>query len=271
MTGLNWLLHRLQLALFSPFVRIVNYHDVPPSQAEGFERQLLFYKRHFVSVDRQGLLDLQAGRWPHDRPGILITFDDAYKSQAQVAAPLLEKHGFVGWFFVPTDFIDVPRDQQKQYGYDHALLWSDRPGEDLGAMSWEDIRRLDRMHVIGCHTSTHCRLSAKLTEEQLSLEIRQSKRRLEQELGHEVDVFCWVGGEEWSYSASAAKAIRDAGYRISFMNARFVVRPGNDLLQLHRNNVESYHPVWYVRYLFSGLLDARWIPRRRRVKALTSA
>src|SRR5689334_16033696 len=114
-SGLNWWLHRRQLTRL-PFIRIVNYHDVPPCHARSFERQLQFFKRRFVVTNRCGLQDLLAGHWSYDRPGLLITFDDGLKSHAQVAAPLLEKYGFSGWFFVPTEFVDTPRERQREYG-----------------------------------------------------------------------------------------------------------------------------------------------------------
>ena len=47
-------------------------------------------------------------------------------------------------------------------------------------------------------------------------EIEDSKLLLEEELCDEMDIFCWVGGEFTSYSKSAAEAIREAGYCLSF-------------------------------------------------------
>ena len=271
LSGLNGWLHRRQVARWSPFIRILNYHDVRPSAAQNFERHLRFYKSRFVPVGRQNLLDLLAGQWKYDRPGIMLTFDDGLKSQAEVAAPLLEQHGFTGWFFVPTGFIDTPRDQQRNFGQEHHIVWSRKPNEDLGAMTWDDLRRLDKnQHFIGCHTYTHVRLSSKLTAADLDREIVQANRVLEQHLGHKVDSFCWVGGEEWSYSAAAARTIREAGYRLSFMNSRSVIRPGNSLLQLHRNCVEAHEPLWYVRYVISGFRDAYFAAMRKRVNALTA-
>jgi peptidoglycan/xylan/chitin deacetylase (PgdA/CDA1 family) len=271
LSGVNWLMHRRQVARSSPFIRIVNYHDVPPCDAANFERHLQFYKRRFVSAERRDLEELLAGRWRHDRPGFMITFDDGLKSHFEVAAPLLEKHGFTGWFFTPTEFLDTPRENQRQYASTHQIGWSKQPGSDLGSMTWDDARSLDRRgHIIGCHTTTHVRLSAKLTAEDLDREIPQAKHRLEAELGHEVDVFCWVGGEEWSYSATAAKVIRESGFRLSFMNSYDIARPNINPLQLHRNCISSSDPLWYVRYVLSGFRDKVFKASRKRVNALTA-
>ncbi len=265
LSGLNRLMHRYQVATKSPFIRAVNYHDVPPSMANAFERQLLFFRKRFVPVGYGGLIDFHGGHWPHDKPGIVVCFDDGLKSQAEVAAPLLEKHGFVGWFLIPLAFIDAPREKQGEYAADHRIAWSRAPGDDLGAMSWEDIRRLDQRHVVGCHTYSHVRLSADLSAEELDHEIKAAKHCLEQRLGHVLSVFCWVGGEEWSYSASAARTIREAGYQVCFLNTNGVIRPRTDLLQLHRTNTEAYHPLWFVRHSLSGFLDLIYGPQRDRI------
>ena len=54
-TGLNAALLRLQARLWQPHVRIVNYHDVPTSQAAAFESQLVFFATHFAPVSRADL------------------------------------------------------------------------------------------------------------------------------------------------------------------------------------------------------------------------
>lgn len=268
-SGLNSALHRLQVAALSPFIRVVNYHDVPPSMAKEFEAQLLYLKERFTPIGYEDLLAFHAGQLELERPGVIVSFDDGLRSQAEVAAPLLEKHGFVGWFFVPTGFVDARPEEHHAFGAVNKITWSTLPGDDLGAMSWEQVRDLDRRHVIGCHTHSHVRLSSKLGPDRLREEIFESKKRLEHELGREVPVFCWVGGEEWSYSADAARAIRDAGYRIAFMNAKSVIRPSTDLLQLHRVALEPANPLWFVGYRLSGFLDVAYAAQRRRVNRLT--
>lgn len=107
--GLNTALRRLRERLCHPSLRAVNYHDVPARLAEPFEEQLRFFARHFVPVGPRELGELLADRWPHRKPGLLITFDDGLRSHAEVAAPLLERHGFPGWFFVPAAFPEIDR------------------------------------------------------------------------------------------------------------------------------------------------------------------
>jgi peptidoglycan/xylan/chitin deacetylase (PgdA/CDA1 family) len=231
----------LQRALLSPFVRCLNYHDVPPDRADDFERQLRFYTRNFAPVDYEGLMALHDGRWRASKPGLILSFDDGLRSHADVVAPLLERHGFVGWFMVPGGFIDAAPEDQRAFARDHQIG------------PWD-----------------HRRLSADLAPGEVGAQIRDAKGKLEEKLGLEVPVFAWVGGEEWSYSSGAARAIRDAGFRCSFMTNNRVIQRGAELLQLQRTNVEASDPDAVVRFQISGLLDLLYTSKRLRVNKLTA-
>lgn len=272
-TGLIRVVTRLYHARVGPHVRVVNYHDVPPSRAADFRAQLEFYASRYTPVDRAGLEGLLAG---HDigletkRPGLLITFDDGLRSHAEVAAPLLEAFGFSGWFMVPSGFVDTPIAEQADFASHHQIVWSPEYEDERVAMSWEQLRALEAHHVIGCHSLNHHRLEAKLSAAEREVEIRDSKARFEAQLGHEMDVFCWVGGEEWSYSAECAATIREAGYRLAFMTNNAPITPGTNPLQLQRSNIEAFMSEAVVRFNLSGLMDALYAGKRKRVNALTA-
>jgi peptidoglycan/xylan/chitin deacetylase (PgdA/CDA1 family) len=80
------------------------YHGVPPRQAGALdatvlERHIIFLKRHFDIV-----------RIPHRasavarsaKPRVAITFDDGYRNNAEVVAPILRRHRVPATFFVCT-------------------------------------------------------------------------------------------------------------------------------------------------------------------------
>lgn len=259
-SGLNAALLGLQKRTRMPYLRAVNYHDVPEALRPAFEEQLRFYAEHFTSVGRDELLAFQAGQWRPEKPGLVLTFDDGLQSHVDVVAPALEAHGMTGWFMVPAAVVrDAPGGRQDAHTVKEATL------------DFAGLQQLDRNHVVGCHTWTHRRLEASLSEEERAHEIAAAKQQLEDWLGREVDVFAWVGGEEWTYSASAAQSIRDAGFRISFMTNNAVIRPGDDLLQLQRTNVEAHDPPAVARFALSGFFDLTYTGKRRRVNRLTAA
>lgn len=271
-TGLNAAGVGLQKRFLWPWARALNYHDVPARLAGAFEEQLRFFARHFVSVGPGELAELHGGRWPHAKPGLLLTFDDGLRSHADVVAPLLEAYGFSGWFNVPVGFVDAPPAEQQAFARRNRIGFDAPDGTDERiALSWRDVERLDAAHEICSHTWSHCRLGPRLTPQELDLEIDQAKRRLEEVLGHEVRAFAWVGGEEWAYTRSAAERIREAGFEVSFMTNHAVIRPHAEPLQVQRTNVEAHFDPALLRFCLSGFYDLLYLPKRRRVNRLTAA
>ena len=271
-TGVNALLHRLQRLTLWPFVRAVNYHGVPPQHAAQFEKQIRWYAERFVGVGVDDLLQLQRGVWPHARPGLLLSFDDGQRSVYEQALPAIERYGLRAWLLIPPGFVDAAAGEQYAYAQAHSITCGRtvHGADERVAMSWDEIRDASRRgHVVGSHTYTHHRLPETTPDEVLRHEIVDSKARLEAQIGGEVPVFCWVGGEEPAYSARAAAAIRAAGYRIGLMTNNQVFRPGGDLLQVQRSNIEADWPLPVVRFLLSGFMDVYYAPKRRRVAHVT--
>jgi len=254
-----------------PSIRTVIYHSVPQTHADNFERQLEYYAQHYSNVTLDDLDSLvHGGAWSHPKPGLIISFDDGLRTHAEVAAPLLEKHGFTGWFFAPTEFIDEPEESQREFATEHQiLLHEDLPGERV-AMTWAQARELASKHVVGGHTASHVRLSSELTALQLQTEIAEAREYLAEKLGHAVDTFAWVGGEEWSYSRTAADAIRSAGFRFSFMTNSARIEPTTPPLQLDRCRVEPNWSLAMIRWQLSGIMDWRFRAKRNRVHQVTA-
>jgi len=260
----------VQKTFLAPFIRAVNYHDVPPYLAEAFEAQLIYYKKHFEVVGLEGLTLLASGRWSHTRPGLILSFDDGLRSHADVVAPLLDRHGLTGWFMVPGGFIDEHPERQAVYAQNSTIEYFEHDyGDPRIAMTWTDIRRIAELHEIGCHTWSHRRLVDSLSEDDLTFEIPNAKRRLEQMIGRPISTFCWVGGEEFTYSQSAAVAIKRAEFQFSFMTNNQVIRSGTDPLQLQRTNIEARYPGRVFHFQLSGAMDLLYWPKRKRVNRVT--
>jgi peptidoglycan/xylan/chitin deacetylase (PgdA/CDA1 family) len=256
------------------YIRAINYHGVSEETASSFEQQLAYYAEHFTAVslsDLDSFFHLQ--RWNKERPGLIISFDDGLASNYSVAAQLLDKYGFHGWFFVPVDFIAAPASEQPGFSDTHHI-WKESTSSqaERKAMSWDELRDLDRRkHVIGCHTRSHLRMSPDFPVSVLEHEICSGKAALEDALGHVCDCYAWVGGEEWSYTSSAASMIRKAGYKYSFTTNSSPITRKCDPHQLGRNNVESAWPLSLASFELSGFQDLRYMPKRRRVARVIQA
>jgi peptidoglycan/xylan/chitin deacetylase (PgdA/CDA1 family) len=74
--------------------------------AEDFECQVRFLKKEFDVIEANDLPDVFAdGRGRY----VLITFDDGYRDNYEVAYPILKGQGVSATFFLTTGFIDRPR------------------------------------------------------------------------------------------------------------------------------------------------------------------
>jgi peptidoglycan/xylan/chitin deacetylase (PgdA/CDA1 family) len=270
--GLNRLLLAAQRRLRPGYIRAVNYHDVPARRADAFEAQLGFYREHFEPIGLEQLERFLAGAWRPERPGLILSFDDGLRSHAEVAAPLLERYGFPGWFCVPAGFPDAATDDHDAFRAERQVSYDEGDwDEGAGVMSWDQIRALDARHVIVCHSYDHRRLGEELSEAEREREITAAKARLEEQLGHPVRAFAWVGGEEWAYCAASAEAIRRAGFEFGLMTNHAAIRPSSDPFQLQRTNIEAADPPALMRLSLSGFFDLLYWPKRRRVNRVTAA
>jgi peptidoglycan/xylan/chitin deacetylase (PgdA/CDA1 family) len=81
---------------------VLLYHGVPDWDDEfvdskALEQHVVFLKKHFDTV---GFEDLIAGAPGNGKPRVALTFDDGYRNNAVVAAPILRRHGVPATFFV---------------------------------------------------------------------------------------------------------------------------------------------------------------------------
>lgn len=262
----------LQRRWLAPYLRIVNYHDVPPAAAPRFDAQLAELRRRFAPATRADLDGLlEHGEWRHDRPGLMLTFDDGLRSHAEVVAPLLEKHGFRGWFFVPIGLVDLdPAEQPAAARRQLVLHGHDDPRDPRVFLDHASLRALAARHEVGCHTATHRRLCAELAPAELELEIDAAHRRLEDAVQRPVDSFAWVGGEEWAYSDAAAQRLRTR-FRYLFTTNTAAIRPGSHPQRLDRTHLEADFPDSLLRFQLCGLMDLRFAAKRRRLQAVFGA
>ena len=260
----------LYLKRLFPFVHAVTYHGTPNKFKDNLRHQFAWYKENYVNCD---LLDLHnlliKGVWPHKKPGLIITFDDGLKSNFDIALPLLEEYGFSGWFMIPAGFIGLDPTHELDFARENSIdTFSESYGMRI-AMSWDEICEIDgRGHYISCHSMSHKRLSSKLNNADLEIEIDNAKKMLENQIGHPVDSFTWVGGEEWSYSPGAYERII-LKFKLVFCTNCAPITSFQSPLMLQRYHIDAYNDVNRLRMVLGGLYDLIYFRKRRRVlKAL---
>lgn len=173
----------------------------------------------YETVSMDALHAFLEGRGSLPKRPIIFTFDDGYLSNWTLAAPILERHGMRGVFFIALE-----PDEHTRSGV-------------LGKDDWmthEQIRALhERGHTIGSHSVTHGLLS-EMSEEEVRWELSESKRRLEALLGAPVPHFCIprAGGNR-----RIVELIGQAGYVTSCGADKGTAGPGRDPMRLPRIGV----------------------------------
>jgi len=125
--------------------------------------------------------------------------------------------------------------------------------EQVGLLSWDQVRELvGHGMTMGSHTATHQILSA-CSPEYARLELVQSRRRIEDEIGRPCWCFGYPNGQASDFRASDQQAVRDAGYFCAFTQMPGYVRRETDRLALPRIPVPDSGDLRIFNYNLSGI------------------
>ncbi len=179
-------------------VLVLNYHkiennnhslSVPPWD---FETQMKYLSDHgYTSISPDELYTALAGDGKLPDNPVLITFDDGYRDNYDNAFPILKKYKLKATIFVITSFLG----KKEQY------------------LTWEQAREMEKHGIsIQSHTVDHKPMTD-LSDEQLRMELVESKKKAEAELGHEVGYIAYPTG---TYNLHIAEMVKEAGYKGAF-------------------------------------------------------
>ncbi len=169
----------------------ININDSCKCSPEEFRNVLLQTQnegRIFVSVDR--MLDII--HFKHSAKFAIVTFDDVPDNFYTNAYPVLKNYDIPFVLFITTEFIDKK-----------------------GYLSMEQIVELDKdpLCTIGAHTMTHPMLRKVNNSRE---ELVDSKKHLEEILGHQVNYLAYPFGRQSSVSRRIMKEAKQSGYLCAF-------------------------------------------------------
>lgn len=188
----------------------------------------------------------------NERRRVLITFDDAFADFAEVAAPILQRHGFSALVFVPT----------WQLGRPEAWQGANQPPRPL--MDWETVRALAEEGIeFGGHSRTHADLT-RLDPAECEREIAGCADDLAEQLDRPVDGFAAPYGRV----SPAVVAAIGRHYRAAFGTRLALARRGQDRFDVPRIEMHYFrdHRHW------AGFLEGRlgYFRLRQRLRAIRS-
>jgi len=193
---------KFEMETYSMRVPIIAYHHVTDAHQNDMTVTPELFNQHMQFLSKEGYQPITLDAWcaaalhgaELPKKPIIITFDDAWKSQYEFAVPVLEKFGFPATFFAYLDVIG-----------------------NKTTMTWEQLRELaKRGHCIGCHSATHCNLTKRFDfetegqyKERIHNEIAGAKNIMEEKLGVQIRHFCYPYGY---YNSEIFSMLERAGF-----------------------------------------------------------
>lgn len=264
--------HRIGDASNTPFDPCVYSCD-----QENFKQYILFLREHFRIIDMKELDQIiTQGKKVREKLA-LITFDDGYYDNYEIAYPILKAYKVPATFFVTTSLISsniipwwdeiawhvkcLAGKSVKLSIWPEAITLPDKVDADiirriLGKvksfpaqinsqlselqaltqqevpsalsqqlfMQWCHLTELENNSItIGAHSHTH-RILSSLSPKDLTYELTESKRLLEQHLSHPIESLSYPVGGESTYQKTMFTLLSKLGYHMGFTFRPYVNR-----------------------------------------------
>jgi peptidoglycan/xylan/chitin deacetylase (PgdA/CDA1 family) len=173
------------------------------------------------------------------RRAVVITIDDGYRDNLEVAHPILRSHDFPATLFLVSQKLGAGNDWDGEPPLGERPTLSDGQARELRSAG----------HEIGAHTRNHCSLTdaADATQQE---EIAGSKRELEEALGGPVTTFAYPYGRRDERAVAATEA---AGFIGACTTHPDLARFDEDPLRLPRLEIKGTDSLrTFLRKLWLG-------------------
>ncbi len=272
---------------------ILMYHRVLPGElcknyplqslvipSEVFNAQMEYLAENYTVLPISEALMLLNNKESTKKPIVSVTFDDGYEDNYTIAAPILEKIGVKGTFFITSGFV-IERSPQ---WFDRAALLNLVRNDSVDISVWmENLKRMpsrqrmdfieklenslsysldysnflpmtkkqikeldDRGHEIASHTVSH-QIVTQLDNETLVRELDDSAAAIQSWIGHEITGFCYPNG---NHDLRVEEAVARAGYKYACTTEEGVNDNGTKRFRLlrlpvtmHRTMLENHFDI----------------------------
>lgn len=241
-------------------MRVLLYHGIGAEDFENFSKQLDFLEQTWKFISPEDFESYLDGTLRLDQDSLLLTFDDGFKSQREVAERVLNARGMSAIFFIITEYAKLGSGSDWR-GFISKYVW---PGREQGSipdhwqnMDLDDLNFLiETGHTIGSHSARHERLS-KVQSSALFENIVQAGDELELLVGQPVKHFAYPFGDINSFNKSGLEVARS---RFHFVHTG--IRGNNTTAtrswEIRRDSFEPTDNGNWVSAALDGLVDWKY-------------
>jgi len=236
----------LTYALFLPLRHtganrvVIYYHGVLKEDAKQFEKQMTYLSKWCNVVTPSEIISASV---QEEKTQVAITFDDAFVSALTYAVPILKRLNLAAGICVPAgDLGQAPR----------WVISSGCPDADEIVMSREQVAELskDGFEILS-HTNSHPILT-NLDYTQLQNELVESKKKIAQIVGHEIQGISYPYG---AYNTEVCDAAKTEGYQYGFTIEPRMLNGKTDKMQIGRFLVSPRDRLFIFQLKLKGAFE----------------
>ena len=232
------------------YLPVVCYHSVNPAW-NGDARPVtpIQFRQHLDMLSSEfRIVDLDTyhaavlrDKIPLTR-SVLVTFDDGFVDNYEVALPILQDFNAPATFFLATGFIDGSID----------LI----PDPRWRAISWGQAKEMKSSGLasFGAHTVTHRSLGT-VARTEARWEVLESKKVMEDRLGSGISAFAFPNGQRHDMPRAAFAAVKEVGFDLAFSTLWSTVNRRSDQYRLSRVMIDHDDSVNDLRDKVLGRYD----------------
>ena len=194
-------------------LRVITFHNILREEHDKFFNLIQYLKKNWNIITPDQFKNIiNSKEIKISKKNILITFDDAFKSQKIVTEKFLDPLNIKALFFIVSDFVKISsQDEAHKFIKENFFKSQNKDNKiDLESnnMTLEDIRYLvSKGHTIGGHTKTHKQLSKIKNKNSLIKEIIESKKFLENQIEIKIEDFAYTFGDLASINKASVDII----------------------------------------------------------------
>lgn len=244
---------------------VIMYHRVVNDIAEAgvhgtyvtkdiFEKQMEYLKSQgYETVTFKDLVNNgYKKRFDRDKKWIMLTFDDGYTDNYDIAYPILKKYGYRGIIYLVSD-LDYNRWDVEE---------KSNPERKFSLMSIDQLKELKEYGIeFGGHTKTHPRLG-KISLDDAKKEIEESKAVLEERLDEKLISFAFPYGD---LNEDVKAIVKNVGYEFAVATDSGSLIFSEDLYEIRRIGIFPTNNMFNFKRKVSGKYNFIKIKREEKV------